>query len=112
MDQTQSYRGLKALVIGMGVLIIIGTALVIGVIIHRLYAASTAPKPEPSPIAARPTTPFHTSIPAPNGGTIKSVIALGHHLAVRVSTPQGGEIILINPRNGAITGTITLGSAP
>jgi hypothetical protein len=112
MDQTQSYRGLKALVIGMGVLIIIGTAMVIGVIIHRLYAVSTAPKPEPSPIAARPTAPFHTSLPAPNGGTIKNVIALGHNLAVRVSTPQGGEIVLINPRTGAITGTITLGGAP
>ena len=34
----QDLRGLKALVGIMGVLIVLGTALVIGVVIHRLYA--------------------------------------------------------------------------
>ncbi len=112
MDQTQDYRGLKALVIGMGVLIIIGTAVVIGVIIHRLYAASTALKPEPSPIAAPATAAFHTRLPAPTGSTIKSVTATNNRLAVGISTPQGGKIILINPRTGAITGTIALANHP
>ena len=45
-EQPADLRGLKTLVAVLGVLVVLGTVLVIGVIIHRLYsrplAASTA----------------------------------------------------------------------
>ena len=113
MDQTQSYRGLKALLIGMGVLIIIGTAVVVGVIIHRTYVASTRSRPVSpiaGPVPAPPSVPaFHIMIPVPPGSSIKTLVAIDHRLAVQLATPNGDRIILINPRTGAITGRLTLG---
>ncbi|HQT75018.1 MAG TPA: hypothetical protein PLX84_13870, partial [Acidiphilium sp.] len=44
----QNLRGLKALVIGLGILIVLGTALVIGVVVKRLIA----PGPAAAPAAA------------------------------------------------------------
>ena len=43
--ETGDLRGLKLLVGGLGVLVILGTALVIGVVIHRLYAKPAALAP-------------------------------------------------------------------
>jgi hypothetical protein len=99
MDQPrQNLNGLKALVGGLGVLVILGTALVISVVIHRLYAKPAAPS----------MTPRAASAPAianrlPPGDSIRSIAAAGQALAIWITTPTGDQILLLNPASGSLT---------
>ncbi len=82
---------------GLGVLVILGTALVIGVVIHRLYA-------KPSPPSMPPMTAFPTlANRLPAGDTIKSIAGAGADLAIWVSGPDGEQILLLNPITGQLT---------
>ncbi len=100
--QPASLRGLKALVGGLGVLVILGTALVISVVIHRLYAKpspQSMPAPMPGAVAAFPS--LANRLPA--GDTIKSIAGAGADLAIWVSGPDGDQILLLNPATGQLT---------
>jgi hypothetical protein len=90
---------LKALVGGLGVLVILGTALVIGVVIHRLYAK---PSPQSMPVPAVTAFPTLTNR-LPAGDTIKSIAGAGTDLAIWVSGPDGDQILLLNPTTGQLT---------
>ena len=91
----QDLRALKALVGIMGVLIILGTALVIGVVINRLYARKAAPSISVSaPVAASATL-------AP-GEHIAGIAAAGPDLAIWVSGPGGDRLLLLDPASGAL----------
>ena len=100
-------RGLKALVGILGVLIVLGTALVIGVIIHRIYAkqpapsmaAATAPGTAPAKVAA--------AVALPAGDYIKSIAAAGADLAIWVGGTDGDKVLLVNPATGSITVAIS-----
>ena len=99
--------GLKLLVGGLGALVILGTAVVIGVIIHRLYAKPSASSmaPVPAPITAPAAI---TALPTltnrlPAGDTIKSMAAAGPDLALWVTGPDGDQILLLNPATGQLT---------
>lgn len=111
-DQPQNLRGLKATVGIMGVLIVIGTAVVIGTIIHRLYARNSAPPPMPAPPLSTPMAPA-ALYAAPAGGAgapawgqavrlqtgehIAGIAAAGGDVAVWVSGPAGDRLLLLNP---------------
>jgi streptogramin lyase len=97
--QKDNLRGLKALVIGMGVLIVLGTALVIGLVIKRLYGASGA---SAKPVAAM------IQVPAPRGAVIGGVAAADGEVAVWVKDGAGGRIVLVDPKTNTISGTVTL----
>jgi hypothetical protein len=91
------------LVGGLGALVVLGTALVIGVIIHRLYAK---PSPQSMPPAIAPAAP--TALPTmtnrlPAGDSIKSIAAAGADLAIWVTGPAGDQILLLNPTTGQVT---------
>lgn len=109
-------RGLKALVIGLGLLVVLGTALVIGVVVKR-FMESTAPNtPIPTATHALAPTPrgasapiFHTTLPAGAGARIGGVAPADGSIAIWVRDAAGGKIILINPHTGTIAGTVTLG---
>jgi len=90
---------LKALVGGLGVLVILGTALVISVVIHRLYAK---PSPQSMPAPAVPAFPALTNR-LPAGDTIKSIAGAGTGLAIWVTGPDGDQILLLNPTTGQLT---------
>jgi hypothetical protein len=95
--------GLKLLVGGLGALVILGTALVIGVIIHRLYA-----KPSPQSMAPAATPAAVTALPAltnrlPARDSIKSIAAAGADLAIWTTGPDGDQILLLNPVTGQLT---------
>ncbi len=105
-DQPQNLRGLKAAVGGMGVLIVIGTTVVVGTIIHRLYARVSAPPPIAAPLAApaapagaTAASPVTASLPA--GSHIAGIAAAGPDVAVWVSAPGGDQLWLVNPQTGA-----------
>lgn len=85
--------GLKVLVAGLGALIILGTAIVIGVIIKRLYA----PTPTPSMAAVQAPLPVSGGVSLAQGEAIKAIAPLGGGLAVWVSGPGGERVLLVNP---------------
>jgi hypothetical protein len=110
--QTGDLRGLKALVGILGVLIVLGTALVIGVIIHRLYAkpsapsttaAATASVPAYAPAPGMPLPPSAIANRLPEGDYIKSIAAAGADVAIWVAGPEGDRILLFNPATGRLT---------
>ncbi len=98
-------RGLKALVGILGVLVILGTALVIGVVIHRLYGKAEAAAPAMAPGMA-PATPTILP-PAPNmlpaGEHITGIAGAGGDVAVWVSGPAGDRILLLDPATGKLS---------
>jgi len=98
-------RGLKALVGFLGVLIVIGTAVVIGVVIKRIYGTS--------PVAASITSPIPgvaASVPvtalAP-GEHIAGIAGAGGEFAVWVSGAGGDRLLLLNPQTGVLQTVIS-----
>jgi hypothetical protein len=97
---------LKALVGGLGLLVVLGTALVIGVVIKRMYAgpalasnvADVAP-PVPGYLAAAP--PVSGAVTLPAGSKITGLAASGDDFAVSVSGPAGDRLWIVNARTGA-----------
>ncbi len=107
-DQPQDLRGLKALVGILGVLIVLGTALVIGVVIHRIYARN----PAPSNIAAAtvPVPMVMTGMHLAPGDKISGIAGAGGDLAVWVSGPAGDRLLVIDPQSGQ--GRVVLSGTP
>ena len=97
-EQPPSLRGLKFLVAVLGVLVVLGTALVVGVIIRRLYArpvpASIAP-PIAAPLPAEPG-----ALQLPPGSRIAGIATAGTEVAVWITGPDGGRVILFDPSHG------------
>ncbi len=90
----------------MAVLIVVGTTVVVGTIIHRLYARVTAPPPISAPLSV-PQAPMAPS-PAvaaqlPPGEHIAGIAAAGAEVAVWVNGPSGGRLLLLNPASGQIS---------
>ena len=109
-DQPQNLRGLKAAVGGMGVIIVIGTTVVVGTIIHRLYARISAPPPiaaplavPGAPVAAAWAPPPTGNAALPAGSHISGIAPAGPDVAVWVSGPGGDQLWLVNPETGAHT---------
>lgn len=101
-------RGLKLLVGFLGVLIVLGTAVVVGVVIKRIYA-----KPEAASISS-PVIPGVTAAAVPAavlapGEHIAGIAGAGGVFAVWVSGPQGERLLLLNPQTGAV-GTVLAGA--
>jgi hypothetical protein len=106
-NSPQNLRGLKALVAGMGVLIVIGVTVVAGTIIHRLYASFSAPPMVAAPLAAAisPVTAGEASLhpgELANGEHISGLAAAGPYVAIWVSGPEGDRILLLNPLSGQV----------
>jgi hypothetical protein len=98
---TQDLRGLKALVAFLGVLIVLGTALVIGVVIHRIYAGAATP----SMTTAGEVPPVALAA----GEHVAGIAAAGGDVAVWVNGPGGDRVLLVNPATGAVTVALTAG---
>jgi len=108
----------------LGVLIVLGTALVVGVVIHRIYARTAEPSnvsgpAEPSTYSG-PAEPSNVSGPAAvsaMGAVAPAVLGKGEHVAgmaaagadvaVWVSGPAGDRVLLLDPRTGAVTVALT-----
>lgn len=93
----------------MGVLIIIGTTVVVGTIIHRLYARFATPSTAPAMAASAPA-PGGVAAAAPPavvgqlapGEHISGIAPAGTELAVWVSGPKGDRLLLLNPGTGQV----------
>ena len=94
-------RALKALVIVMGVLIVVGTGVVIVTVARRV---SHVAHPAAAPIAA--------TLDLPAGCGVAEMTSVGDRLALRLAGDGDcRRIILVDPATGATTGHIALGQA-
>lgn len=116
---TDSLRALKFLVIGMGVAIVVGTAVVVATIVQRAGAGwgdarSTGSAIEAAAPDAAPHPVFGTrTLDAPRGGRIVDMIAEGDRLFVRLETPEGTpRIVVLDTATGARLGTFEVRESP
>ncbi len=102
-------KGLKTLVIGMGLLIVIGLGL-IGYGLSRSKAArnDSVATTEPQQTSAKAAY-FASDLPLPRGGRVQSVTATSDRVLLHVTGTEGGDrILLLDPHNGQLLGSITL----
>jgi hypothetical protein len=96
-----SYRGLLALVIILGALIMIGVgALIAGAMLgagRRAEVASAAP--------------FMTAVPAP-GSRIESAEIQGTRILMRLTGGSGDEVVILDAASGRLLGRIRLEGSP
>jgi hypothetical protein len=88
-------RALKVLTVVMGVLILVGTGVLVAVIIHR--GTSTAS-----------SVNIALQLDEPAGTHIAGIAATQDRLAIALQGGGGDRVVLIEPRTGAIAGRISL----
>lgn len=93
-------RGLKILVVVMGVMIIVATVALVVALVQRMNSAASG-------MASGVSTDL--ALRQPPGTRIGQIAALDGQLAVWVERPDGGRILLFDPRGGRVTGEIRLG---
>lgn len=116
-------KALKALVIGMGLLIVAG----LGGLGWGLYRNTHRAAPVAAPVAALPSVPvpaeplasataehgfFTVDVPVPEGARLEQVGEAGGRLVLRLSGGEGDRLVLIDPASGRVTGTVTLVPRP
>ena len=89
-------RFLKALTIGMGVLIVVATTVLV-VIIARRLAGPAAP---PASVVVQ--------LEEPDGTRIAGIAATGDRVAVQLQGGGPDRVLLLDPRTGAVAGRIAL----
>jgi hypothetical protein len=92
---------LKALVIGMGVLIVAGVGVIAVTLVHRMGGATSSPPAAPvsAPLSAS-TAPGNGRIELPPGARIAETHLDGRNLVLRLTLPDGGTRIVIYDLNG------------
>jgi hypothetical protein len=88
---------LKWLVIGMGVLIVVGTVALSVALVQRLGGGGAS-----GPAVA-------AALRQPEGTRIGGIAAAGGRLAVWVQRPDGERLLLLDPRTGRLAGEVRLG---
>lgn len=95
-------RKLRVAVIVMGVVLLLGFAVVIGRIVYLLNRGSastaerTAPAASPSAVAAMALS----SLTLPAGAVVRSLAVSGNQLAVHFDGPAGGGILIVDVASG------------
>ena len=99
---TASYRGLLALVIILGVLIVVG---LIGLIVAAMMGAGRRGAEVPS------AAPFVTAVPAP-GARLESAELQGNRILMRLSGGEGDELVVLEAASGRLVGRVRLENTP
>jgi hypothetical protein len=92
-------RLLKAITIGMGVLIVVATAVLVVVIARRLEGPVLVP------------TQTALVLDEPSGTRIAEIVAAGDRLAALLQGGGADRIVLLDPRTGTVAGRVELRSA-
>jgi Family of unknown function (DUF6476) len=98
-------RALKILVVGMGILLVVGFAVLIAVVAGRVSRG---------PSGAAAARPFHSAaIDTPRGARIEAMTVGGDRLVLGLALPEGGhQVLIIDLATGARLGTIEMHAAP
>lgn len=91
-------RALKAVVVGMGVLIVVGTVALVVMLVQRAGGGRGA---EALPRMA---------LDLPAGSQIVSLAGAGDRFAVLVRRPDGERILFLDPRSGRVVGEVSPGA--
>jgi len=92
---------LKALVVGMGVLIVAGTVALVAVVVQRAGGIGGG---------GAGSVRLDVALDQPEGSRIAGIAAAeGGALGVWVSRPDGDRVLLVDPRRGRVAGEIRLG---
>jgi hypothetical protein len=94
-------RALKIVTIGMGVLILVGMAVIIVTIVKRATSPAAGP-------AGVPGETFATVLNEPAGSAIVGIAQVRDRLAVQLRGGGLDRVLLIDPASGAVVGTISL----
>lgn len=92
-------RLLKAITVGMGLLIVVATTVLVVVIANRLGGAGRA------------STPIALVLDEPSGTRIAGIAGAGDRLAALLQGGGADRIVLIDPRTGAVAGRVELRDA-
>jgi hypothetical protein len=96
-----SHRGLLALVIVLGVLIMIGVvALITGAVLGAGRRAD-----------AGAGTPYLTTVPAP-GARIENAEIQGNRILMRLTGGTGDELVILDANSGRVLGRVRLQAGP
>jgi hypothetical protein len=97
-------RGLKILVVVMGVMLIAGFAALVAGIALKVSRGGSAP------VSSRP---FATSVDIPRGARVEAMTAGTDRLVLELALPDGGrQLVIIDLATGARLGAIELHAAP
>lgn len=100
-------KSLKALVIGMGLLIVVGLALLgYGLYRNTMHVAST--KAVPTGVGEGATPYFAVELPVAAGDHLEQMAVAGDKVILRFSGADGERILVLDPQTGHLAGTITL----
>ena len=108
-------RALMAAVIGMGVLIVLGTAGLIGVVIHRAMAPATAHMTAAgSSVPALPVASGGDAHGAPlfvyrgGGHVLSQAVRPDGSISLVLDTPAGQQVVIWSPETNRIVGRFSL----
>lgn len=102
-------KALKAAIVIMGVLIVVGVAVLVAELIKRSNDPEHRAAAEDRPAAAT-TTPAATALGLPAGARIADMVPVGNRLVVRVVVPDREErLYVLDPRTGAVTVALSTG---
>jgi hypothetical protein len=109
VENKPANRGLWFLVIGLGIAILIVLAAMIGLAIRNMLGK----KPESAAaITSVPGDVPQLALDLPAGATVSETHMEGTTLLVRVSSPTGDEIFVIDPRAAKVVARVKLNKAP
>jgi hypothetical protein len=95
-------RALKLLVVGMGVLLVLGTAALVWAVVYRVNH-------RPPPPAVASDRAGTTVVDLPPGARVESSEVAGDRLVLRLAMPDGGgRLLIFDLRSGARLGTVEL----
>lgn len=102
-------KGLKILVIFMGLLIVVGLGLV-GYGVSRQRTSSSVASLEVGATNATPAKAgyFASEVPVPHGAHLEQVTATGDRLILRFAGGDADRLILVDVHSGQVTGSVTL----
>jgi hypothetical protein len=100
-------RALKIATIAMGVLILLGTGVLIVTIVRRV-ATGSADTSLGAGVPVVPGKPFASVLDEPPGTGIVGIAPLRDRLAVQLRGGGTDRVLLIDPASGAVVGRIAL----
>lgn len=114
-------QSIKAIVVALGIVLLLGTGALVGVMVERLAGAARSGAGSGTPESSRtlPAPPLaggfgRLSLDRAGGSQLRAVTAVGHLLVLHLGadSPGGDELVVIDPARGAVLGTIRLKDAP
>jgi hypothetical protein len=109
-DNKTANRGLWFLVIGLGIAILIVLAAMIGLGVRNMMAKK--PEAASPAITTVPGDVPQLALDLPQGSAVAETHMEGTTLLVRVTSPQGDEIFVIDPRAAKVIARVKLNKAP